>query len=283
MTKKWRTILLTVLLMAGLTGWALGEEASPGEVMEAFQSNRLYNLLDVRGKEAYQRGALPGAGSMPLDTLETSMKAILDKGFNQMDARIYLYGETPEEGKAAADILAGLGFTNARYLSSFDAWTGPVVKPGQVLGSLVTRDIYGKAVDASLIAGKKLVMANVWATYCGPCLDEMEGLGNLAREMADRDMLLVGLVTDCSNGDFTANEKQTEAARAIVEERKADYPHLLPNLEMYQNVLAYITAVPTTFFLDGEGRMVGKAYTGSRSESDWKAIIEATAALPGGD
>ena len=132
-------------------------------------------------------------------------------------------------------------------------------------------------------AGKKLVMVNVWATYCGPCLSEMEGLGNLAREMADKDMLLIGLVTDCSNGDFTANEKQTAAARALAEERKADYPHLLPNLEMYRNVLAYITAVPTTFFLDGEGRMVGKAYTGSRSESDWRQIIEAAAASLGGD
>ena len=281
--KKWTVWLLIVLLAPGAAAQARGEEAALEEMLEAFAQNRLNNLIDVREKEAYMGGALPGADNIPLGGLEAALQSVLDKGFSQMDTPVYLYGETPEEGKAAADILTKLGFTNARYLSSFGAWTGPVVKPEQILGSLVTRDIYGNAVDASLIAGKKLVMVNVWATYCGPCLDEMEGLGNLAREMADKDMLLIGLVTDCSNGDFTANEKQTAAARVLAEERKADYPHLLPNLEMYRNVLAYITAVPTTFFLDGEGRMVGKAYTGSRSESDWKAIIEAAAASLGGD
>ena len=54
----------------------------------------------------------------------------------------------------------------------------------------------------------------------------------------------------------------------------AAYPHLLPSLEMYRNVIAQIQAVPTTFFLNGEGEMVGQAYVGARDYSDWKEIIQ---------
>ena len=149
-----------------------------------------------------------------------------------------------------------------------------------LLGDLRTRDIYGKIVDGGLIADRKLVRVNVWATYCQPCIREMEGLGNLGRELEDQGVAIVGVVIDCQNSGLSTNEKQLKAARKIVESTKADYPHLLPSQAMFSDFVYQIQSIPTTFFVDGSGRMVGKVYVGSREEADWRQIISDTLANP---
>lgn len=276
MKKKLLAVLLTIILAAGLTPPALGEEISPDALREMIAGGKIYLLFDVRSAEAYEQGFLPGAYSMPLSTLEAAMKGAMESGFSQMNTPLYLYGETPEQGKEAAEILTGLGLKNVQYLASFGDWDGAVVTPGQLLGSLITKDIYGNSVDETLIQGKTLVMVNVWATYCTYCVQEMTDLGEISREMAEDGVQVVGLLTDCSDGDLSANESQTALARQIAEGTQADYPHLLPNLEIYRNVFPYIDAVPTTFFLNGQGEIVGSVYKGSRSGGQWRQIIAET-------
>ena len=39
-----------------------------------------------------------------------------------------------------------------------------------------------------------------------------------------------------------------------------------------------MTAVPTTFFVDGQGRLVGQVYLGARDENAWREIIKSTLA-----
>ena len=269
-----KTCLPLALLLAAAAGMAQGEEISSADLQQEINGNIYINLFDIRDADAFSHGALPGAMSLPLDELREQLQTALDNGFSNMALPLYVYGETEEESLQAAQIMKDLGFTNVHYLPSMAAWEGEIVRPGQLLGSLQTVDIYGRQVDASLIAGKKLIMVNVWATYCNPCIGEMGDLGKLAREMEAEGVMILGLVSDCSNEDLSADEKQTEQARAIAENTGAAYPHLLPSLEMYRNVIAQIQAVPTTFFLNGEGEMVGQAYVGARDYSDWKEIIQ---------
>ena len=160
-------------------------------------------------------------------------------------------------------------------LPAVSAWGEAEEEAFIPLGDLKTQDIYGKAVDSSLIEGKRLVMVNVWATYCGPCIRELPGLGSLSRELADQGVMIVGLVCDCQKSDLSADQNQVKKARQIAESAKADYPHLLLSRDMYMNILTQIQVVPTTIFIDGSGRYVdGSAYTGSRDEAEWRQIIE---------
>jgi AhpC/TSA family. len=191
---------------------------------------------------------------------------------------VYMYGATAEDSAAAAEIMTGLGFTNVHYLPGVGAWSDALVRPDLVLGDLKTVDIYGNAVNSTLIADKKLVMVNVWATYCNPCISEMEGLGKIYRQLRGQGIMIVGLLSDCSNADLSVNEAQTETARLIAESTKADYPHILPSKTIYRNVLSQIQAVPTTFFVDSAGNMVGRVYVGSRDADAWKEIILSTLA-----
>ena len=41
-------------------------------------------------------------------------------------------------------------------------------------------DLEGNAVDGSVMREAELTVLNIWATFCGPCIEEMPGLGELS-------------------------------------------------------------------------------------------------------
>lgn len=142
-----------------------------------------------------------------------------------------------------------------------------------ILGSFSTTDLEGEAVDESLFADSKLTMVNVWATYCGPCISEMPDLGTLAEEYADRGFQIVGLVSDALDSDGNVDAAQVEKAKEIVASTGADYTHIVPGEGIY-GLLYQISAVPTTLFVDSEGKQVGSAYVSAKSLEAWKEIVD---------
>ncbi len=116
-------------------------------------------------------------------------------------------------------------------------------------------------------------MVNIWATYCGPCLEEMPDLGELAAEYSDKGVQIVGLVSDVLDYDGNLSETQIQTAQDIVAATHADYLHLLPSDDL-AGILYQTTSVPTTFFVDQNGVQMGYAYVGSLEKADWAAIID---------
>lgn len=273
-----RCIIAAALCLGLLVCAAGAEEITADALRKALDENVFINLFDVRSQSEYEAGAIPGAASLPLDQLEGSMRATLDGGFSNMGIDVYLYGATAEDSASAAKIMADLGFTNVHYLPGIGAWAEPLLAPDLMLGGLDAEDVYGRHVDQSLIADQKLVMVNVWATYCNPCISEMQGLGILSRELKDQGVMILGILSDCTNADMTLIDKNVETARLIAETTKADYTHLLPSRAIFRDVIAQVTAVPTTFFVDGQGRLVGQVYLGARDENAWREIIKSTLA-----
>ena len=142
-----------------------------------------------------------------------------------------------------------------------------------ILSAFSTTDLDGSDLDQSMLEGYGITMVNVWATYCKPCLSEMPDLGELADEYRDQGVQIVGLVSDVLNSDGSFSQEQLDTARDIVAETGADYPHLLPSQDLY-GLLSQIYAVPTTFFVDSEGRQVGSAYLSAKEKDEWAEIIE---------
>ena len=99
-------------------------------------------------------------------------------------------------------------------------------------------------MDESLFAGHKLTMVNVWATFCGPCLNEMPELGKLAADNAANGVQIVGLVVDAMGTDGSVSQSQVELARQLVEKTGAAYTHLLPDAGLLSGALSGVTAVP---------------------------------------
>ena len=64
-----------------------------------------------------------------------------------------------------------------------------------------------------------------------------------------------------------------ETAKLLAEETGATYPFLIPDAGLLNGLLTGVQAVPTSFFVDSDGNLVGNVYTGSRSLEDWTEIV----------
>lgn len=137
----------------------------------------------------------------------------------------------------------------------------------KVFGTFTTQTLSGEDVTESIFAKADLTMVNIWGTFCGPCIHEMPDIGELGREYADQGVQIVGLISDVSEaGDETALE--------IVEATQADYMHIVASQDLQKGILREVQVVPTTIFVDSEGRQVGDAYYGANSKEGWQEVIE---------
>lgn len=127
-------------------------------------------------------------------------------------------------------------------------------------------DLEGNPVTQEIFSQSRLTMVNVWATYCNPCLNEMPGLGELAVEYDPSEFQIIGIVSDVMEGEDQA------LVESLVQETGAAYPHLLANDSIGQAILSSVSAVPTTFFFDGDGAYLG-GMVGSAEKEQWEEII----------
>lgn len=127
-------------------------------------------------------------------------------------------------------------------------------------------DLEGNPISQEVFSQSKLTMVNVWATYCNPCLSEMPGLGELAAEHDSSEFQIIGIISDVWEGE------NQEFAESLIQQTGANYTHLLVNDSIYYEILTSVTAVPTTFFFDGDGAYLG-GVVGSAEKSAWEELI----------
>lgn len=164
--------------------------------------------------------------------------------------------EAPQPQKKAAE-------TNSETESAVGTASEGIVFEGQ--------DVEGNAVSNTIFSEAKLTMVNVWATYCNPCLREMPGLGELAGEYGAGEFQIIGVISDVTED---ADGETIAAAASLIEATGADYPHLLLNEAIYFALLKDVTAVPTTFFIDEEGKVLDTVI-GAMEKSAWEEKINA--------
>jgi len=142
------------------------------------------------------------------------------------------------------------------------------------LAPFQTFNLEGQTVTEEIFAPYELTMVNVWGTYCQPCITEMPGLGVLAQEYEDKGVQIVGIVVDVYSNDQDVFMEKLATARSIIDYTQANYPHLLQSGDLVENYLKNVQVIPTTFFVDSEGTIVGREYISSRSENAWRRIID---------
>ena len=141
------------------------------------------------------------------------------------------------------------------------------------LSNLQTKDIDGKEFSSKDFANYDLTMVNVFATWCSPCVQEIPDLAEIQKEMKDKGVNIVGVVTDTVD-QTGENQEALEKAKLIRERSKAEYPFLIPDKSNFNGRLSGIQAFPETFFVDKKGQIVGETYSGSHNKKAWMEIIE---------
>lgn len=114
---------------------------------------------------------------------------------------------------------------------------------------------------------KPLTLVNVWGTFCGPCKEEMPDLAKLYDEYKDK-MNFLGVVVD-TNVSMDTNVGE---AQQIIKDSGVNYKNIMPN-PTTEDTLVNITAMPTTFFVNSDGKVLG-GFVGKADKDSLKATID---------
>ena len=180
-------------------------------------------------------------------------------------------GQSTSQGGGAQQSSSESGKENQDY--SFTVERNDPDSPAS-FANFGAMDLNGERRTAEIFADADLTMVNIWATYCTICLDEMPLLAELAQENAEKGLQVIGVVTDVTDMSGEISSSQVELAKEIAEKTGADYPHLLLSEDLLQTEISQITGVPSTFFIDSQGEIVGSVILGGGSKEAWQAVID---------
>lgn len=142
------------------------------------------------------------------------------------------------------------------------------------VGDFKTTDIEGNEVTKDIFAENDLTLVNVFATWCGPCVQEMPELAKLHEEMTDKKVGVVAIVMDSLDMYGNVDEDVLGKAKELRKRAEVSFPMIIPDETAMNGQLIGINAVPTSFFVDKDGNIVGEPYVGARDLEGWKAVVE---------
>lgn len=135
-----------------------------------------------------------------------------------------------------------LAFVAVRLGPQLSAWTGI----GPVEGSHPTyafTALDGSEIDSGALEGR-VVVVNLWATWCPPCRIEIPALQRLHEEYAgDDDVVVLGLAGDVEGARIV---------RPFLEERGVTYPVGLLTNEL-RRAFGGVQGFPTTLVIGPDG------------------------------
>jgi peroxiredoxin len=117
-------------------------------------------------------------------------------------------------------------------------------------------DLKGKKLELRNFKGK-VVFINFWATWCGPCKEEMPSIEALYQQFKEKDFVFLTISVDYEG---------KKPVKEFIEKQRYTFPVLLDpkceTLDLYK-----VKGIPTTILIDKNRKMIGKA-TGPRN---WKS------------
>ena len=112
-------------------------------------------------------------------------------------------------------------------------------------------DLDGNPVSLEELCSQHAVsLVNIWATWCGPCINELSGLQAIYTRNLDNDCGMIGLMID----------QDIEEARELLSENGITYPIILVPKE-FSMAFPY-SVVPTTFYADRNSAFLGTKFNG---------------------
>ncbi|HTY59751.1 MAG TPA: TlpA disulfide reductase family protein [Bacteroidota bacterium] len=119
----------------------------------------------------------------------------------------------------------------------------------------------GQSVELAKLHGK-VVVVNFWATWCGPCRAEIPGMLDVYEKYKSKGLEIVGISVD-RDGWPVINP--------FVKKLNIKYPVVLGNGEV-TDAYGGIDAIPTSFFVDREGRVLLR-HVGYMSREDFEKAV----------
>lgn len=136
-------------------------------------------------------------------------------------------------------------------------------------------DQYGNQHTLSDYKGKT-VFLNFWATWCGPCRQEMPDIQKLYEEYGsnEKDLVVLGIANPRTEEYPHSSDVETEEIIQFLSENAYEYPVLM---DASGNVFSEygISAFPVTFMIDTEGNVFGYV-KGTLTKDMMERIVQQT-------
>jgi cytochrome c biogenesis protein CcmG, thiol:disulfide interchange protein DsbE len=147
--------------------------------------------------------------------------------------------------------------------------TGACLASGSVSGTaadFTRNDLSGKPVHLADYHGK-VVLLNFWATWCGPCLEEIPAFSHWQQQYGPAGLQVIGVSMDDDEKPVQLYLKKTPLAYPVVMGDTA-------LAKLYGGVLG----LPMTYLIDAHGKIVAR-YLGGTDVTAVEARIKRLLAL----
>ena len=135
------------------------------------------------------------------------------------------------------------------------------------------RAVNGKGLRNAVLAQKgKVTVVNLWATWCGPCVDEFPDLVKLHNTYKGKGLRFVSVSVD-------EPEDQRKVV-AFINRHRASFPVYMrrggTEVEDFITPLdkSFGGSIPVTYLFNSRGQRVGSPIVGSRSYAQFVAAVK---------
>lgn len=179
-------------------------------------------------------------------------------------ALIVWYGIAEWSSKGTQTAGVTVAKTDPKTAPAITAAPAPLVVPlSDELRNTALKTLDGRSLKLSDFADKVVVL-NIWATWCGPCRQEMPELVKVSNDYKDRGVVVLGLATTYNEHDDQQHVKDYIKAQNVPYQIIWDDGTLAePLVEAVQGR----SVIPQSFVISRDGRIV-KHFEGFRPYSD---------------
>jgi peroxiredoxin len=152
------------------------------------------------------------------------------------------------------------------------AWLGresyrPVIT-GTVAPEFAYASIDGDQVSLSDFRNDKVVLVNVWATWCGPCVVEMPSMQRLYESLKGEDFEILAVSVDAPFGQVDFAGRPGGDLRGFTEDLGLTFP-ILHDPDNSISELYQTTGVPESFIVGKDGVIYKKV----AGPTEWDAAV----------
>ena len=131
---------------------------------------------------------------------------------------------------------------------------------GKPAAEFTLKDLQGEKVSLGDFRGK-VVLLDFWATWCGPCREELPSIEKLNRELKGKGLVILGI-----------NDEDTGTAKSFLKKNEYTLETLMDSKREVHRMYG-VRAIPTVVVISATG-VVAARFVGNRSEEQLRAALK---------